>query len=74
MNVQTGLSRLVTVIWGAVSLVGFLFMYEAFQPWWDGQRFQTEALATSIGALIFCYVGWRVSIWVLNGFFSNKVN
>jgi hypothetical protein len=70
MNIQRGLSRLLAVFWGAVSLIGFFFLAEAFIFWADGGHLQEEALWVAAVIIGVSYAGWRASLWVLNGFFG----
>lgn len=68
MNIRLGLTRLVTILWGGLALIGLLFIGTAVFKDVSGSM---ELAAIGTGVLVASYVFWRLSIWVLNGFFDN---
>jgi hypothetical protein len=70
MNIQLGLTRLLTVAWGLIGLVGVFFLGEILLTAINRGRLDIEAMFLSIAIVVASYIGWRISLWVLNGFFG----
>lgn len=68
MNVRLGISRIFAVFWGLVGLWGIAAIVISIT---EG-AFDPVVSGIGISVVLFSYVGWKVSIWVLNGFFSRN--
>lgn len=71
MNIHLGMTRLLAVIWGLAGLAGVVFLGEVLFTAINRGRLDND-IFLSVGILVATYAGWRVSLWVLNGFFSGE--
>lgn len=69
MNIRRGLVRLLAVIWSIGDIWGLLFV--TFAVFSDASAKSVLLLiggCVSLGSYIF----WRISIWVVDGFFDGR--
>lgn len=69
MNVRLGISRVLTVVWGVIGLFGVAGIVIGVSDLVTGHG-KSDPFLIGGGIILSSYVGWRVSIWILNGFFS----